>query len=40
MLSSTGDFHENWRGEGSTFVIGVNEIAFACVLWKHVEVLK
>jgi hypothetical protein len=25
-------FHENWHWEGHTFVTGINEITFACVL--------
>jgi len=32
MLFSTGEFHENWHEEDSTFIMGINEIAFACVL--------
>ena len=32
MLFSSGEFHENWLGEGGTFITGINEIVFACVL--------
>lgn len=32
MLFSIGEFHENWHGKGGTFIVGINEIASACVL--------